>query len=271
MTGTATVWNLTIVDGNITANSVGLGAGIGAGYSTAPGTSRVGILSVLGGRIIADGSLAGIGSGGEGSEVELLQFSGNAILSCNAPVTKFPINATSIVLSNASLSFATKSNQLFGVCPSIRNFSDWVILYENITTRENEPLSQRDSTLLQIGNITAPLSSDWKLCVSGSGYEKCYLTPSSIVKSLIVTVPSQGNYSVTMLSNAASGFLQEEKGVSHFLVPQNGSFVADAHLVLFPATPSCTGTFTLSLLSGLTFRKKSVILFGHFIFAAWFL
>jgi hypothetical protein len=42
--------------------------------------SLVGNLSLLGGRIKANGALVGIGSGGEGGEVTLLRFSGNAHL-----------------------------------------------------------------------------------------------------------------------------------------------------------------------------------------------
>jgi hypothetical protein len=72
----------------------------------------------MGGRINANGTLAGIGSGCEGGEVKLLIFSGNAVLTCDTNLTKLPINASSIVISIASLIFTTAHNRLFGVSPS---------------------------------------------------------------------------------------------------------------------------------------------------------
>jgi hypothetical protein len=102
-------------------------------------------------------------------------------------------------LSNASLVFRTSRNRLFGVSPSSSNLSDLVIVYGTVTTQENEPLSELNATLLQIGNVTAPRSSDWTVCISNESREACYVTHSSLVQSLIVSVPSQGNIPIIRL------------------------------------------------------------------------
>jgi hypothetical protein len=91
-------------------------------------------------------------------------------------------------------------------------------VYGTVTTQETEPLSGVNATLLQIGNITAPLSRDWTVCISGENREGCYATHSSVVRSLLVSIPSQGNYSVKMLNDALYGVLERDGGLSTFVV-----------------------------------------------------
>jgi hypothetical protein len=213
------------LNGNIAARSSSWGAGIGAGRGVNGGISFVRSLSIRGGKMTANGTLAGIGSGGEGGEVELLRFSGNAVLTCDANVTKFPVNASSIVFSNASLIFITSRNRLFGVSPSSSNLLNLVIVYLNVTNEENGPLLKLNGTLLEIGNVTIPLSSYWMLCMSGVGCEDWDETGSSSVKSLIVSIPSEGNYSVKMFCDVRTGLLETEQNVSIFTVSLARSFV----------------------------------------------
>jgi hypothetical protein len=242
-TSTSTVLNLTILNGNITARSSDRGAGIGAGYGTSQRLSRVGILSILDGTITANGPLASIGSSGEGSEVQLLRFSGNAMLICNTDATKYPVNASSIVFSNASLVFATSGNRLFGVSPSSSALFDLAIVYESVTVQNNEPFSKLNATFLQIGNLTIPRSSHWTFCVSGMGHNDCFLTRSSIVKSLVMRVPSAGNYLVKAFNDVTSGFLETSEGISILSVSSNRSFISECHFVadatstVSPTTP----------------------------------
>jgi hypothetical protein len=110
------------LNGNITASGSSYDAGIGAGQGVSERTSFAGTLSIFGGRITVNGTMAGIGSGGESGEVKLTRFSGNPVLTCNANISKFPISASSIVLSNVSVMFTTPRNQLFGVGPSSSNW-----------------------------------------------------------------------------------------------------------------------------------------------------
>jgi hypothetical protein len=192
--------------------------------------------------MMANGALAGIGSGGEGGEVQLLKFSGNTVLTCNANVTQFPVNASSIVFSNGSFLITTPRNRLFGISPSSSDFLNLVIVYWNVTSEESELLSKLNTTLLQIGNVTIPQSSDWMVCVSGVDQEECHQTGSSVVKSLIVSIPSEGNYSMKMYSDVSSGVLETEKGVSIFVIASARSFVSEAHFLRFPATPHASAS-----------------------------
>jgi hypothetical protein len=185
----------------------------------------------MGGRITAKGALVGIGSGGEGGEIELLRFSGKSVLTCDARLGKFPVNASSIIFTNSSVVFATAGNRLFGVNPSSFDLFSLVIVYGNVTTKGEERLSNLNATLLQIGNLTVPPSSRWMVCVSDESYEDCYLTRSSVMKSLIVSVRSEGNYSVKLFSETTSGFLKIDQDVSLFEVASNRSFVTNASFV----------------------------------------
>jgi hypothetical protein len=213
--------------------------------------------------------LAGIGSGGEGGEVQLLKFSGNTVLTCDTKVTQFPVNASSIVFSNGSFLFRTPRNRLFGVSPSSSAFLNLMIAYWNVTNEENEPLSMLNTTLLQIGNVAIPQSSDWMVCVSGICREDCSQAGSSVVNSLIVSVPSEGSYSVKMCSEVSSGLLETEKGVSVFAVASTRSFVSEAHFTPFPVAQTPTGTFPFPLQSRLFSRKAFLLHIGCFVFAVW--
>jgi hypothetical protein len=257
------------MNGNITANSSREGSGIGAGVGNNGGFSFVETLSIMGGRVTANGTLAGIGSGNEGSEVKQLKFTGNAVLTCDTNRAKVPVHASSIVLTNASLIFTTPRNRLFGVSPSCSGLLNLVIVYENVTTAGSELLSNLNATFLQIGNITAPLSNDWTVCISGENHEACYVTHSSVVKSLIVSIPSQGNYSFKMSSDALSGVLERDGGLSSFIVAGTRSFVADAHFVPFPATQTPTETFTIPWQPRPFSRGFSIFRFGGFIFSTY--
>jgi hypothetical protein len=161
----------------------------------------------------------------------LLKVAGNAVLTCDASLTKFPINASMIVFSNASVVFATPRNRPFGADLWIFNLSKFVILYEDVTIENTEPFWRLNTTLSQIGNLTVPRSNDRMFCVSGEGHSDCFSSRSLIVKSLIVNVPSVGNSSMKVFNDATSGFLKKAEGVSIPSVFSNRSFVAECHFV----------------------------------------
>jgi hypothetical protein len=263
--GHSTVWKLTILNGNITASSSNGGAGIGAGNGVIGGSSLVRNLSIHGGMITSKGTFAGIGSGGEGGEVTIMTFSGNPMIICYANLIHFPVNASSIIITNASLIFATPRNRLFGVSPSSSTLFKMMIMYGDVTRQGHEPVSKLNATFLQIENITAPLSKDWLFSVCGAGPEDCYQSRSTNVKSIIVTLPWQGNYSVKMFHETISGFLESEKDVSIFDVGSDHLFVPDAYFVPFGATLSPTSTFTVSLQSRFLSRRLLLLRFGWFV------
>jgi hypothetical protein len=202
--GTSAIGNLTIVGGNVTANSSnGGGSGIGTALSESGGISMIETLSTFGGRIRVNGTEAGIGSGFDGSEVKLLRFSGRVnLFSTVNPPMKFPINASSIVLSDTSLTITTPHARIFGVSPVRQGSLNLNLIYESVTSANVEPLSLLNERFIQIGNVSVPESDGWSFCVSRLGYENCFETESKNVKSLIFSVPSEGQYSIRGSSNA---------------------------------------------------------------------
>jgi hypothetical protein len=254
--GNSTVVNLTIVSGNITANSslsfYGYGSGIGSGSATSGGASTVEALSVLGGTIRGHGAVAGIGSAGGGGETRLLAFRGTAALICNANAGKFPINASSIVLSDASLIFGTESDRLFGVSPLLAGWLNLTIVYGSATSAGTERLSGLNASILQIGNLSfnppiglyVSAGCPCTFCVSRAGDGDCIVTHStevSEVKSAVFSLPSDGSYSIRALLAGWTGVFETLKGVSSFNLSSNFSFVEEARLAwLFPFPLKCS-------------------------------
>jgi hypothetical protein len=101
----------------------------------------------------------------------------------------------------------------------------------DITEQNNEPLSELDMILLQIGNLTVPRSNDWTFCISGMDHDDCFATESPRVKSMIVSIPSLGNYSMKAFNDATSGFLETGEGISIVSVASNRSFIKECHFV----------------------------------------
>jgi hypothetical protein len=124
--------------------------------------------------------------------------------------------------------------------------------------------------------ISTESIATWQICVSGLDPEDCYLIGSSIMNSLIVNVPLEGNYSLTMLNDGAFGYLATENGVLTLSVPSTQSSVPSAHFVAFatasPAvTVASTGIVMVSLQSRFVSRKRFLLSFGCFVLTAWVL
>jgi hypothetical protein len=266
--GNSTVLNLSIMGGNITATNSGSGAGIGSGGVIDGGHSVVETLSIMGGRITANGVLVGIGSGYEGGEVRMLTFSGEVVLMCNANSSQFSINASSIVLRNTSLTIATHRNRVFGTSPSSSGSTRVCILYGNVGSERSEPFLDMDGVFLQIGNVSLPYSGPWTFFISGKYAQDCTecetLRVSGIAMSgITVSLPSEGNYSIRASTNNASGFLETADGQSLFSVETQYSFIPVA---LFIPTYTPTGTFTVSFQIGLRRRRFMILRFSWMMF-----
>jgi hypothetical protein len=238
----------------------------------------------LGGTIRANGRLAGIGCGGEGGAVGLLIFSGTAAVICNGGPGQFAVNASSIVLSNASVIFGTAGDRLFGVSPSREGRLSLAILYGNATSREAEPLSSLDAPILQIGNVSfdPPLDGDgsaavgWTFCVSGSDAGNCiaaHFTEVREVKSVILSIPSLGSYSIRALLNGSGRVLETADEGALLTVSSNFSFIPVARFVVPPRSatplPSATETFTVPLPGGFHSRRTLIFRFTFFSFPLW--
>jgi hypothetical protein len=278
--GNSTVVNLTIVSGNITANSSSYGSGIGSGQGIQSGSSTVEFLSVLGGTIRSDGVLVGIGSGGEGSETRRVTFSGTVAVICNADGTKFPINASSILLSDASLIFVTQGDRLFGVSPSHEGWLNLTILYGSTTSPEAEPLLGLNAAILQIGNLSFNPPIDWHgsaalpctFCISRAGDGGCIATHSTEVtevESAVLSLPSSGSYSIRAMLDGWIGVFETPEGVSLVNISSNFTFIEEGQLVWFQAmtsSPSPTASFTVALIVFLHSRKMIFQLLFGFLF-----
>jgi hypothetical protein len=279
--GNSIVMNLTIVSGNITASGSSYGAGIGSGSATAGGASTVAVLSILGGTIRANGTLAGIGSGGNGGAVGRVIFSGTAALICNGGPGKFAVSASSIVLSNASVIFGTAAARLFGVSPSREGPLSLAILYGSVTSSQAEPLSSLNAPILQIGNVSfhPPREGDcvgWTFCVSASDAENCiaaHFTEVREVKSVVLSIPSLGSYSIRALLDGSARVLETPDESSLLTVSSNFSFIPVARFVFPPrsatALPSSTETFTVPLRGGFRSERTLIFRFSFFSFPLW--
>jgi hypothetical protein len=163
---TSSVANIRILNEHIRVTGGSDGAGIGSEYAEDGGSSSVETLSIQGGTIRARGPHAGIGPG-NGGQAKSLVFSGSAMLLCDATTEeRFPVNADSIALADASLILQTPRDPLFGRSPSRQGELNLTIIYGGVTSENPEPLSALNATFLQIGNISLPRRGSWTFCVS---------------------------------------------------------------------------------------------------------
>jgi hypothetical protein len=209
--GNSAVENLTILNGNITASSSSGGAGIRSGGQDG-GKSTVEALSIQGGRITSKGVGSGIGSGG--GEVTLLRFFGSATLRCDASAGQFAVDASPIVLADASMIFQIAGNRWFGRSPSRVGRLNLTILYGKamFESGDGELVLGLNAAFLGIGNVTLPIGSAWAFRVSGERSEAWVVSDSLELKGLLTSVPAQGLYSV---------FAEHPSGVSGHLLPSD--------------------------------------------------
>jgi hypothetical protein len=228
---------------------------------------------------------AGIGSGGDESEVEVLTLGRTAVLLCDANTSKFPVNASSIVFVDASLTFETPRNRLFGVSPLREGSLNLTLLYGSVTSNGDEPLSLLNGIFLQIGNVSLPASEpeseSWSFCVSSVDHEHCIGIVSNEVKSVIVSVPSANNYSMKGFCGDVSGFFEIHQSLSVFEVVPDSSFFTSAYFVFSStaeptasattadASPTPTAHFTVSFQAFFHPKKLWIFGLGWFVFAPW--
>jgi hypothetical protein len=118
------------------------------------------------------------------------------------------------------------------------------VAYESVTSAGSEPLWLLNSTFLQIGNVSLPNSNFWTFCTfctSGIDQENCIDIESTKVKSLLFSIPLQGNYSIRAFNEALIGFLGIDTDLSPFDVLSNFSFVSNAYFIpdCSPAARKC--------------------------------
>jgi hypothetical protein len=93
----------------------------------------------------------------------------------------------------------TPQNRVFGRKPLREGYWNLTLIYKSVTSAGSEPLWLLNSTFLQIGNITFPHSGIWNFCISEMEGENCIDIESTAAKSLLLSVPSEENYSIRAL------------------------------------------------------------------------
>jgi hypothetical protein len=159
------------------------------------------------------------------------------------------MNASTILLSNASVLFETDQNRLFGAEPLGFGGVSVVIIYGTITTKNSEPLSRLNigKRFLQIGNLTLPGIDPWTFCVSLIGsFEtaQCFKSDLTGVKSFIVSVSNIGNVFIEASNGVFAGFLSKVDGSGFFEVSEIYNFVDEARFSFFTNTPTPTPSGT---------------------------
>jgi hypothetical protein len=201
------------------------------------------------------------------------------VLICSsANAEKSPVNAASILFSNASAIFVTHHAPLFGVRPLHEGELNLTLVYETAMADKAELLPNPPAIFLQIRNLSLP-HGRCEFCISGAASARCFGTESTIVRSLIVSVPSQGSYSMRARAEDFSGFLAIAVDDLSFDVASNGLNVSAAYFVADrtrtrPASPTVAATatptspFTLSLHALSRKNNVRILTIGRFLF--WF-
>jgi hypothetical protein len=230
-------------------------------------------LSILGGTIRANGTLAGIGSGGDGCRVGRLTFGGTAVMICSsADAGKFPVNAASIRFLDASAVFVTPRAPLFGVRPLHQGKLNLTLVYQTAMADKTELLPNSPAIFLQILNLTLP-PGRCEFCIFSAASTRWFGTEPTIVRSLIVSVPSEGNYSIRARAEDFTGFLAIAHDDFAFDVASNSSIVSDAYFVADATRTAslratATSTFTLSIFGSSRQNPVRFLAIGRFLF--WF-
>jgi hypothetical protein len=157
------------------------------------------------------------------------------------------VNASSIVLNDASVVFQTQGNRLFGVGPSRNGGLNLAILYGSETTAGVEPLSGLNAAFLQIGEVSQLRAGPLSFGVSNEASEWWFVDDLAGMKSLLTVVTGEGAYSIFVEDPWASGHLVPSEGGSSFSLSGNLSFFAMAQFV--PAesrTPTASMTPSIS-------------------------
>jgi hypothetical protein len=209
--GSTIVDTITILCGNIYATSNKESVGIGAGGS------YFGASALPGGTITANAVLAGIGSDWLSADVPVLRSSGTPVLAVNANTAKFPMNASRIILANGSLTFSMQQDQMFGGSATSQSAANLTVLYGNVPTSGKEPLRTLAGPFLHVLYFK-------------TGHHYGFDSLTSTVKRIIVSVPSQANYSIRASVDTTSTFLEAFNDSSYFVVTSRHTYFDRAQI-----------------------------------------
>jgi hypothetical protein len=247
--GGGSIENLTIMNGNVNASGRSLGAGIGSGVDQ----NGAGFLSFL--RIcnstVAVSSLSGAGIGAayaESAEGTIrkvtitdsviaarsleapaiagrrmdLMFSGQNLLNSTSGYKGPEVDAWCILLANASLIVVSASMPVFGTPPVSEGWFALTNLYREPTSLVSEPLSLLASPFIHIRRFDIVDYFSGTICVASDRYCRCFDGYSWGVWSAVISLPSEGDYTLSAILDGVNGLLQTRNNVSRFYIPWSG-------------------------------------------------
>jgi hypothetical protein len=257
--GVSAIDELTIWNSSAVVTSLSRGSGIGSGDILSRGHSQINALTIFNSRVTARGAagFAAIGSGATGTEVNLIQFTGDCFIECDGSGINQTINASSITFSAASITFVTNDTRLFGMSPSSQGWFDLMIGYRQVTRKGAEPLSSLPGPFLHIGNLSLPSSElkSFELCLRRNGFERGFGEASDRIRSVIVGNGS-GTYSFPGWIDGARGHFADSDGKIDFAVDSHDSFI---DILWFIISPSCQFHATGMLYTNLMPDGTSII------------
>jgi hypothetical protein len=271
-TGTSAIDILTISNANITAVSSATtldyhSPGIGAGHAN-NGNATIDILTISNANVAATSSSgAAIGHNGivgtSRSEVKSLNLIGNVRMVLRPGPQHRPIQAVSLALSNAAVVVLIQEPPLFAETSVTADSFSLAVLYENITSSSDPGLRELPGNWLEIGNLSYPGEPRWTLCIAKNERRRCFdmdFPGADRAKSLAISIPSDGNYSLTAFSDRMSGRFITSSHNGSFEVTPFQSFIPTVQFI-----PDATQYFTE--FSSYTYRAKLIFEIWPFILA----
>jgi hypothetical protein len=205
------------------------GSGIGTGSTSHDGTSRIDKVRISNSKVLGGCGFqfSVIGSGPPGSDVNSLTFSGNCLIECKGMRRFGSINASSIFLSNGSLTFVTNTSVLFGMSPLNSGWFDLVIFYREATSSGVEMLSLLGNHFVHIGNLLMSSSQldSLTFCILKTGFRRCFDNSHGSIRSFIASVAGPGDYSFPAWADGVSGHFKDSHGNTVFAIVSTYSFI----------------------------------------------
>jgi hypothetical protein len=170
------------------------------------------------------------------------------------------VEAALIVFLDAAAIIATARPPLFSVVPTREGSLSLALLYETVTEGGAERLLAPPTVFLQICNLTLP-PGPWEFCVSGS---PCFHVQGTTMKSMILSVPSQGTYLIRVGGDGMAGFLATADGDARFDVTPTGAVVSQAKFVRGDPE-AATAAFTPPLYAYASVKVFHIVQFACFL------
>jgi hypothetical protein len=153
------------------------------------------------------------------------------------------INASSVVISAASLTFITDKAPLFWTSPSNDDWFDLVVCYRQVTSDGSERVLSLDGRFFHVGRlmIADPQLHSLEFCIRRFGFERCFDDRCGRIQSVLVRGMGEGRYSFPGWVDGIGGNFTSLDGRIHFTADQNCSFV-DVLVFQLPPTSRFDGT-----------------------------